>query len=115
MANAKRGDVIVVRRRLGFGVGNRREHFVVLQSDMLQNDLDTVVAAPLDDDLPVYAGDPLVVRVTKREAGTSTPQVVLVAHLTSVLRERFDAVRVGRLRPASMTDVEKLMTILLEL
>jgi hypothetical protein len=82
---------------------------------MLQRDLDTVVVAPLDEDLPVYAADPLVVQVTKREAGTSRPQVVLVAHLTSVLRERFDAVRVGRLRAASMTSVERLVSILLEL
>lgn len=115
MSSAKRGDVLVVRRRLGFDVGHRREHFVVLQSDMLQKDLDTVVVAPLDEDLPLYAPDPLVVHVTKREAGTSTPQVVLIAHMTSVLRERFDAVRVGRLRATSMRDVEKLMTILLEL
>ena len=111
----KRGDVVVVRRRLGFGVSNRREHFVVLQSNMLQKDLDTVVVAPLDDDLPLYAADPLVVRVTKREAGTAGPQVVLVAHLTSVLRERFDAVPVGRFRAASMRNVDRLVTILLEL
>jgi hypothetical protein len=56
-----------------------------------------------------------IVRVTKREAGTPTPQVVLVSHLTSVLRERFDPVRVGRLRAASMKDVDRLAMILLEL
>jgi membrane protein YqaA with SNARE-associated domain len=65
--------------------------------------------------LPLYASDPLVVQVTKREAGTSTPQVVLVAHMTSVLREQLDAVRAGRLRASSMHDVAKLVTILLEL
>lgn len=111
----KRGDVLVVRRRIGFGIGDRREHFVVLQSDVLPNDLETVVVAPLDDDLPLYVIDPLVVRVSRREAGTSTPQVVLVSHLTSVLRDRFDPVRVGRLRTASMKDVDRLVMILLEL
>lgn len=115
MGSTKRGDVLVVRRRLGFGVGDRREHFVVLQSDMLQRDLDTIVVAPLDDDLPLYTRDPLVVRVSRKEAGSSAPQVVLVSHLMSVLRERFDAMRVGRLRAASMRDVERLVTILLEL
>ena len=115
MGNAKHGDVLVVHRRIGFGAGGHREHFVVLQSDMLEKDLETVVVAPLDDDLPIYAIDPLVVRVTKREAGTSRPQVVLVTHLTSILRERFEPVRVGRLRATSMKDVERLVTILLEL
>lgn len=110
-----RGDVLVVRRRLGFGAGDRREHFVVLQSDLLQRDLETVVVAPLDDDLPLYAGDPLVVHATKREAGATEPQVILVQHLTSVLRDRFDAARVGRLRASTMRDVERLVTILLEI
>lgn len=115
MGSVKRGDVLAVRRRIGFGVGDRREHFVVLQSDMLSGELETIVVAPLDEDLPLYALDPLVVRVSRREAGTPKPQVVLVSHLTSVLRERFDAVRVGRLRAASMNDVDRLVTILLEL
>jgi mRNA-degrading endonuclease toxin of MazEF toxin-antitoxin module len=106
---------LVVRRRLGFDVGHRREHFVVLQSDLLQADLDTVVVAPLDEDLPLYAHDPLVVHVSKREAGTTMPQVVLITHMTSVLRERFEPARVGRLRSTSMRDVERLVTILLEL
>ena len=53
--------------------------------------------------------------MTKREAGTPSPQVVLIAHLTSVLRERFDVGRVGRLRAGSMRDIEKLLIILLEL
>lgn len=107
--------MLVVRRRIGFGVGDRREHFVVLQSDVLPSDMETVVVAPLDDDLPLYQPDPLVVRISKREAGTSKPQVVLVPHLMSVLRERFEPIRVGRLRAASMDDVSKLVTILLEL
>lgn len=77
--------------------------------------MDTVVVAPLDDDFAIYERDPLVVRVGKREAGTPKPQVVLVSHLMSVLRERFEPVRVGRLRPTSMDEVGKLVTILLEL
>jgi len=77
--------------------------------------LETVIVAPLDDDLPMYGKDPLVVQVTKREAGAQRSQVVLVAHLTSVRRERFDIVRVGRLRSASMRSIERLATILLEL
>ena len=115
MAEPRRGDVLVVRRRLGFGGSGRREHFVVLQSDMLQRDLDTVVVAPMDDALPLYASDPLVVHVSKREAGTAARQVVLVSHLSSVLRERFEPMRAGRLRASSMSDIGRLVAILLEL
>ncbi|MBX3188430.1 MAG: type II toxin-antitoxin system PemK/MazF family toxin [Labilithrix sp.] len=115
VVSAKRGDVLAVRRRIGFGIGDRRERFVVLQSDVLPADLETVIVAPLDDDLPLYAPDPLVVRVSRREAGSTRPQVVLVSHLTSVLRERFDSVRVGRLRAASMKSVDRLAMIVLEL
>jgi mRNA-degrading endonuclease toxin of MazEF toxin-antitoxin module len=112
---AKRADVLVVRRRLGFGADARREHFVVLQSDLFHGELDTVIVVPLDEDAPMYDGDPLVVRVTPKEAGTKTTHVVLVAHLTSVLLDRFDSGTVGRLRPASMLQVERIAAILLSL
>jgi hypothetical protein len=59
---AKRGDVLVARRKLGFGAEGKAEHFVVLQSEELRG-LDTVVVAPLDADGPLYEGDPLVAEV----------------------------------------------------
>ena len=64
---------------------------------------------------PYRAGAALTLGSSLREAGTPSPQVVLIAHMTSVLRERFDVGRVGRLRAGSMRDIEKLLIILLEL
>src|SRR5258708_3788591 len=63
---AKRGDVLVARRKLGFGVEGKREHFVVVQSDLLSG-LDTLVVAPLFDDGTVSRGDPLSVQVHAAE------------------------------------------------
>ena len=68
---AKRGEVLVGRRRLGFAGEGRAEHFVVVQSDQLR-DLETAIVAPLDLDGEMYEGDPLVVQISAREAGGQT-------------------------------------------
>lgn len=111
---AKRGDVLVAKRKLGFAAEGVPQHFVVLQSDQLR-DLDTVLVAPLDDDGALYEGDPLVVRVTAKEAGTSGPQVVLVHLLTSAMIERFEAKIAGKLSAASMAEVERMTALALDL
>ena len=110
---AKRGDVLTVRRRLGFASEGRREHFVVLQSDSFA--LETVVVAPLDDYGKLYDGDPFAIEITAKEAGTRGGQVLLVAHLTSVLLERFEPGVVGRLRRASLMRLEDALVRLFEL
>lgn len=111
---AKRGEVLVARRRLGFGAEGRREHFAVLQSDLLAG-LETVVVAPLDDDAPVYRGDPLALPVPAREAGTRRPQVLLAHLLTSVLVDRFDAATVGKLSSRTMASVDDALRRVLQL
>jgi len=110
---AKRGDVLTVRRRLGFASEGKREHFVVLQADSFA--LETVVVAPLDDHGKLYEDDPLAVEVSGKEAGARSSQAVLVAHLTSVLLERFEPGVVGRLRRASLMRVEDAIVRLLDL
>jgi len=110
---AERGDVLAVRRRLGFASEGRREHFVVLQSTAFS--LETVVVAPLDDHGRLYEDDPLAVEITGKEAAMRGNQVVLVAHLTSVLLERFETGVVGRLRRASMLRVEDALVKLFDL
>lgn len=111
---AKRGDVLVARRRLGFGVGGRREHFVVVQSELLAG-IETAVMAPLDDVARIYDDDPLTVRVTAGEAGSKTVQVVLVHLLAAISLERFDAVAVGRLSAKSLAQVDEVLRAVLQL
>jgi mRNA-degrading endonuclease toxin of MazEF toxin-antitoxin module len=110
---AKRGDVLVARRKLGFGAEGRREHFVVVQSNLLAT-LETVLVAPLDDDGPLYKGDPLVVSVPAREAGTRRPQVLLAHLLTSALVDKFDAATAGHLAPRSMARVDDALRTVLQ-
>jgi mRNA-degrading endonuclease toxin of MazEF toxin-antitoxin module len=109
---AERGDVLVARRRLGFGAEGQREHFVVLQAALL-TDLDTTIVAPLDDDAAMYKKDPLVVAVTAKEAGTRRPQVVLVHLLTSALLDRFEPSVAGRLTGRTMAKVDRVLQTVL--
>jgi mRNA-degrading endonuclease toxin of MazEF toxin-antitoxin module len=111
---AKRADVLVVRRKLGFGSAGRREHFVVVQSDILSG-IDTVVVAPLDDDAPMYGEDPLAIHVSAKEAGTKVGQVVLAHLLAAAPLEKFEAEVAGRLSPGSMTEVEEALRTILSL
>jgi mRNA-degrading endonuclease toxin of MazEF toxin-antitoxin module len=106
---AKRGEVLVARRKLGFGADGKAEHFVVVQSDQLQN-LETVLVAPLDlDDDALYAGDPLVVHVSPKEAGAKQPHVVLGYLLSAALLDRFEPSHVSKLSASSMAKVDALL------
>ena len=105
----KRGDVLVARRRLGFGTEGRPEHFVVVQSDHLA--LETVLVVPLDSDHPHYEDNPVVVRVTAKEAGVDRPQNALAYLVTAASWERFDDGVVGRLRPVSMALLDRALAV----
>jgi mRNA-degrading endonuclease toxin of MazEF toxin-antitoxin module len=71
--------------------------------------------APLDDDAPMYAGDPLIVRLSGVEAGTSQPQVALVHLIAAARLDRFEAVSVGRLSSRSMGLVNTLLRTVLRI
>lgn len=110
---AKRAEVLVARRRLGFGGEGRREHFVVLQSDVLSG-IETAVVAPLDEDAPMYEDDPLAVHVSAKEAGTKASQVVLVHLLTAASLDKFERAPAGHLSSRSMDQVEGVLRTVLE-
>jgi mRNA-degrading endonuclease toxin of MazEF toxin-antitoxin module len=112
---AQRGEVLAVRRRLGFGSEGKAEHFVVLQSDVILGALETTVVVPLDDAFAFYAGDPLAVAVSPRESGMRKSQVALVAHLQSVALDRFEPSPISRLKPATLRAVEGAARVLLDL
>jgi hypothetical protein len=111
---ARRGDVLVAVRKLGFGAGGRRERFVVVQSDLLAG-IDTLAVAPLDEDGPIYRQDPLVVRVSAAEAGAGRPHVVLAHLLAAVRLDRFEREAGGRLFGKTMAAVDQLLRRVLQL
>jgi hypothetical protein len=111
---ARRGEVLVALRKLGFGAGGRRERFVVVQSDLLSG-IDTAIVAPLDEDASMYEDDPLTVRVPAAEAGTAQPQVV-IGHLIAATRlDRFEKEAVAKLSSKSMVAVDALLRTVLHL
>lgn len=111
---ARRAEVLVALRKLGFGASGRRERFVVVQSDLLVG-VDTVLVAPLDGDEPMYKDDPLVVRISAAEAGTSQPHVVVVHLIAAARLDRFEPAAVGRLSSRSMGLVDGLLRTVLHL
>jgi mRNA-degrading endonuclease toxin of MazEF toxin-antitoxin module len=111
---AKRGEVLVARKKLGFGVEGRREHFVVVQSDLL-SELDTLLVAPLDESAPMYEDDPIVVHLQGKDARGGRPQVVLVHLLAAAPADRFEAAAVGRISAPSMARIDAMLRTVLHL
>ena len=112
---AKRGDVLVLARRLGFGDAGADERFVVLQHDRLNATLSSTVVAPLDTATAAYAGDPTAVPVSAVEAGTSAPQVLVITAVTCALWTSFRAGVAGRLELATLQRVGSVMRLVLDL
>jgi mRNA-degrading endonuclease toxin of MazEF toxin-antitoxin module len=112
---AIRGEVLVLRRAIGFLPNGKLERFAVIQSDQLSGVLDTVIAVPLDDAIKDYAALPGMVPVSAAEAGSAAEQVALVTQLTCLPLERFEPSRAGRLRPATMSRVSRVAKLVLDL
>ena len=112
---ARQGDVLIAKRRLGFGAPGRAEHFVVLQSDAFADSLDTVVVVPLDEAYRIHETDPLAVRVMPTEVGSGSTQFALVALMTSAPLDRFERTAAGRRRARSLARVKALVGTLLDL
>jgi mRNA-degrading endonuclease toxin of MazEF toxin-antitoxin module len=112
---ARRGEVLELRRRIGFGGGGRVERFVVLQADHVTRVLGTVLAAPLDDALSVYSRYPGALPVTSSEAGTRGNQVLLLPQLSSLALDRFEPDVCGKLRSETLRRAERTLKLLLEL
>jgi mRNA-degrading endonuclease toxin of MazEF toxin-antitoxin module len=107
---ARRGDILVAQRRIGFGAKGEPELFVSLQADLLDT-LSTVVVAPLDVNHPRYADHPLVVRV----AAKGESYAVLVWLLASTLAERFAPKPVGRVPAGTMREIDRVAKTVLDL
>lgn len=110
-----RGDVLALRRGIGFLPGAVLERFAIFQSDRMTGLLDTVIAIPLDEARPEYAGLPGLVPVSPKEAGTKRAQVALVTQLTSLPAERFEAMGVGKLRPSTLARIGGVVKLVLGL
>jgi len=111
---AERGDVVRVKRRLGFGNERSGERVAVLQATPLNAALPTTIVVPLD--LGGKSVHPsLTVRVTAKEAGATVDHVALATQLHVVLLDRLDSGRVGRLNPRTLAMLEAKVRLVLDL
>jgi mRNA-degrading endonuclease toxin of MazEF toxin-antitoxin module len=111
---AERGDILRVKRRLGFGTERAGERVAVLQATPLNAALPTTIVVPLDSNLD---GTPasLGVRVSAEEAGAEEDYVAIASQLQVTLLDRLAPGRVGRLHPRTLAQLEERMRLVLDL
>jgi mRNA-degrading endonuclease toxin of MazEF toxin-antitoxin module len=112
---ADRGDVLRLKRRLGFGAKGEAESVVVVQATPLNHVLPTLIVVPLDPAVGAYAGHPAALRVTGAEAGSSVDQVAVVWRLRAVAADAFAPGPVGRLHAATQAALDDLLGLVLGL
>lgn len=111
---AERGDVLQVKRRLGFGSERAGQRVVVVQATSLNSALPTTIIVPLDMS-PAAAPPSLAVRVSADEAGAEEDHVAIASHLQVVVLDRLAPGRVGRLRPRTLARLDEKVRLVLDL
>lgn len=112
---AERGDVMQLRQRLGFGSGKQGEHVVIVQATELNSALPTTLVVPLDVLSDPYVGQDLLVAVTAEEAGGVKDYVAIPTHVRFLPGDRFEPGRVGRLRGATLAELDAKLRLVLDL
>jgi mRNA-degrading endonuclease toxin of MazEF toxin-antitoxin module len=111
---AERGDVLRVKRRLGFGSERSGERVVVIQADPLNSALPTTLVVPLDTDRNSVPPS-LAVRVSAGEAGAEQEHVAIPTQLQVALLDRLAPGRVGRLRASTLARLDEKLRLVLAL
>lgn len=112
---AARGDVLALRRAVGFLPNARLERFVVVQADEITRVTETALVAPLDDALGIYSSMPGAVPVSASEGGAEKRQVVVLTQIMALPIERFDPMAVGRLGRATRARMDSVLRLVLDL
>jgi mRNA-degrading endonuclease toxin of MazEF toxin-antitoxin module len=112
---AARGDVLVLKRRLGFGQGGKPERFLVVQADSLNEALETTLVVPLDAAFSYCASYPGAVRIPAREAGAPRDQVAVITALASVDLSRFEDAPTTQVGPVTLARVDRMLSVALDL
>jgi mRNA-degrading endonuclease toxin of MazEF toxin-antitoxin module len=111
---AERGDVLRLKRRLGFGTELAGERVAVVQATPLNSALPTTIVVPLDSNpnaVPVSLG----VRVTAAEAGADEDHVAVTSQLQVTLLDRLAPGRVGRLQARTLAQLDARIRLVLGL
>jgi len=111
---AERGDVLRVKRRLGFGSESSGERVVVVQASPLNSTLPTTIVVPLDTDRRA-APPSLAVHVSAAEAGAAEDHIAIATQLQVTLLDRLAPGRVGRLQARTLSRLEEKLRLVLDL
>ncbi len=111
---ADRGDILQLRRRLGFGEGRSGEFVVVVQATPLNAALPTTIVVPLDPS-PIVAGRALGVTVPAGEAGTKRDTTAVTWQVKTLVSDRLAPGRAGRLSPRTMDEIDQKLRLVLSL
>jgi mRNA-degrading endonuclease toxin of MazEF toxin-antitoxin module len=112
---ADRGEVLLVKRRLGFAAKGETESVVVVQADRLNAVLATLLVVPLDAAVGFYANHPAVLRISREEAGSRVEQVAVPWRLRAISADSLAPGPVGRLRANTLAALEDLLRLVLDL
>src|SRR5690348_16111538 len=104
---AERGDVLVLRTRLGFGAEGAAERVVVLQATALNSPLPTTLVVPLALLADPYLDMDLLAHIPAAEAGTYKDQVAIASHIRFVPTDRFEPGRVGKLTDETLAELDE--------
>ena len=111
---AERGDVLRVKRRLGFGSERSGERVAIVQASPLNAALPTTIIVPLDTDRNA-APPSLAVEVSAREAGATEDHIAITTQLQVTLLDRLAPGRVGRLEPRTLARIDEKLRLVLDL
>lgn len=111
---AERGDVLRVKRRLGFGHDRSGERVAIVQATPLNASLPTTIIVPLDTE-SASVPSALSVRVSASEAGADDDYVAIPTQLQVTLLDRLAPGRVGRLHPKTLAQLEDKIRLVLDI
>jgi hypothetical protein len=112
---ADRGEVLRLKRRLGFAPKGEAESVVVVQADPLNAVLPTLLVVPLDPAVAAYGDQPAVLRVSRDEAGSGAEHVAVPWRLRAISADSVAPGPVGRLLPRTLRALDDLLKLVLDL
>jgi len=112
---ADRGDVLRLKRRLGFGAKGEADSVVVVQASGLNAVFPTLLVVPLDAAVGAYGRVPAILRISREEAGSNADHVAVPWRLRAISADSLAPGPVGRLRPDTMRALEDLLKLVLDL
>jgi mRNA-degrading endonuclease toxin of MazEF toxin-antitoxin module len=112
---ADRGEVLRLKRRLGFAPKGETDAVVVVQSNRLNAILPSLIVVPLDAAVGAYAGLSLAIRVSREEAGSHVDHVAVPWSLRYINADVLAPGPVGRLRPDTLRALEQSIRLVLDL